>query len=110
MIEAFLNRNRSASENSILKSVHEVLADSSDTTFDVPCKSIIVRVQKITRSILESLFKLVLCSGKGVWKGICSKKSNLQVPESLSNIINLAQLSIQEAIKETAKQFRFCFF
>jgi hypothetical protein len=41
-------------------------------------------------------------------QSICSRKHLQTVPESLSNIINLAQLAIQENDQETAVEV-FCF-
>jgi hypothetical protein len=45
--------------------------------------------------------------GKNFRKHLFKQFTN--VPESLSNIINLAQLAIQENDQETAVEVRFCF-
>jgi hypothetical protein len=92
-------------ENSIIiqNQFMRFMADGSDASLMIRC-ALIVRVQK-SQDLLESLFKLVLCSRKGVGS-LCSRKAIYKrAPESLSNIINLAQLAIQDNDQEVAKKF-----
>jgi len=54
---------------------------------------------------LERIFELVFCTAKRVFKSIYSRKAIYKRnPETFSNIVNLAQLAIEDGDKETAKE------
>ncbi len=82
------------------------MVDEGDENFNETLrKALIIRAQKKPRCFLESLFELVLCATKRVCKGFYSRKSHLQTQSrSLSNIVSLGQLAIEEDNPETAKE------
>ena len=106
MIEAFLTEAEAHPENSVLiqNQFMRFMADSSDTTFgDTLRKALIVRVQKSQDLFWNHYLSWFYVQEKEFGKAFIQEKAIYKrVPESLSNIINLAQLSIQEGDQETA--------
>ena len=106
MIEAFLTEAEAHPENSVLiqNQFMRFMADSSDTTFgDTLRKALIVRVQKSQDLFWNHYLSWFYVQQKEFGKAFIQEKAIYKrVPESLSNIINLAQLSIQEGDQETA--------
>jgi alkylhydroperoxidase/carboxymuconolactone decarboxylase family protein YurZ len=67
-------------------------------------KDLILRVQK-NQDFLESLFELVLRPTKEFSKSLFRKKAINANSESLSNIVNLANLAVEEGIRKWPLQF-----
>jgi tetratricopeptide (TPR) repeat protein len=106
MIEAFLTEAEAHPENSILiqNQFMRFMADGTDTTFsDTLRKALIVRVQKSQDLFWNHYLSWFYVQEKEFGKAFVQEKAIYKrVPESLSNIVNLAQLSIQEGDQETA--------
>ncbi|MBC5840649.1 tetratricopeptide repeat protein [Flavobacterium sp. F-380] len=106
MIEAFLAEAEANPENSIViqNQFTRFMADGSDASFsDALRKALIVRVQKSQDLFWNHYLSWFYVQEKELGKAFIQEKAIYKrVPESLSNIINLAQLAIQEGDQETA--------
>jgi hypothetical protein len=72
------------------------MADSSDTSFDDTLQKRSLLEFKSHKIFWNRYLSWFYVQGKGVWKAFVQEKPFTNVPESLSNIINLAQLAIQD--------------
>ncbi|MDG2430899.1 tetratricopeptide repeat protein [Flavobacterium sp.] len=108
MIEMFLDEAEAHPENSVViqSQFMRFMADASDTSFsDALRKALIVRVQKSQDLFWNHYLSWFYVQGKELGKAFVQEKAIYKrVPESLSNIINLAQLAIQENDEETATE------
>jgi tetratricopeptide (TPR) repeat protein len=106
MIDMFLNEAEAHPENSVViqSQFMRFMADASDVSFsDDLRKALIVRVQKAQDLFWNHYLSWFYVQGKEFGKAFVQEKAIYKrVPESLSNIINLAQLAIQENDQETA--------
>ena len=108
MIAMFLDEAEAHPENSVLiqSQFMRFMTDASDISFsDDLRKALIVRVQKSQDLFWNHYLSWFYVQGKEFGKAFVQEKAIYKrVPESLSNIINLAQLAIQENDQETATQ------
>ena len=108
MIEMFLDEAEAHPENSVViqSQFMRFMADASDASFsDDLRKALIVRVQKSQDLFWNHYLSWFYVQGKEFGKAFVQEKAIYKrVPESLSNIINLAQLAIQDSDEETATQ------
>lgn len=106
MIEAFLVEAEAHPENSIViqNQFTRFMNDGNDTSFnDALRKALIVRVQKSQDLFWNHYLSWFYVQEKEFGKAFIQEKAIYKrIPESLSNIINLAQLTIQEGDQETA--------
>jgi hypothetical protein len=77
------------------------MSDDSANFNETLRKDLILRVQK-NQDLLESLFELVLRPTKEFSKSLFRKAIYKRNSESLSNIVNLANLAVEEGDKEMA--------
>jgi tetratricopeptide (TPR) repeat protein len=108
MIEMFLDEAEAHPENSIIiqNQFMRFMADDSDASFiETLRKALVIRVQKSQDLFWNHYLSWFYVQGKEFGKAFVQEKAIYKrAPESLSNIINLAQLAIQENDQETAKQ------
>ena len=108
MIEMFLDEAESHPENSVViqSQFMRFMTDASDFSFsDALRKALIVRVQKSQDLFWNHYLSWFYLQGKEFGKAFVQEKAIYKrAPESLSNIINLAQLAIQENDQETASE------
>jgi len=108
MIEMFLDEAESHPENSVViqSQFMRFMTDASDFSFsDALRKALIVRVQKSQDLFWNHYLSWFYVQGKEFGKAFVQEKAIYKrAPESLSNIINLAQLAIQENDQETASE------
>ena len=106
MIEMFLDEAEAHPENSVViqSQFMRFMADASDVSFsDDLRRALIVRVQKSQDLFWNHYLSWFYVQGKEFGKAFIQEKAIYKrEPESLSNIINLAQLAIQENDEETA--------
>ena len=107
MVDTFLDEAYAAPQNSIMiqNQMSRFMTDEGDTSFsDLLRKALVVRVQKSQDLFWNHYLSWYYVQQKEFSKAFIQEKSIYKRnPESLSNIINLAQLSIQEEDEETAK-------
>jgi tetratricopeptide (TPR) repeat protein len=108
MIEMFLDEAEAHPENSniIQNQFMRFMADGSDASFnDTLRKALIIRVQKAQDLFWNRYLSWFYVQGKELGKAFVQEKAIYKrAPESLSNIINLAQLAIQDNDQEVAKE------
>ena len=107
MVDTFLDEAYAAPQNSIMiqNQMSRFMTDEGDTSFsDLLRKALVVRVQKSQDLFWNHYLSWYYVQQKEFSKAFIQEKSIYKRnPESLSNILNLAQLSIQEEDEETAK-------
>jgi hypothetical protein len=96
MISTFLDESYANPQNSIViqNQLSRFMSDDSDANFNETLRKDLLRVQK-SRS-LESLFELVYVQQKSSRSPLFRKAIYKRNSESLSNIVNLANLAVEE--------------
>jgi hypothetical protein len=92
----FLDESYANPQNSIViqNQLSRFMSDDSDANFESTRKGLIVRVQK-NQDFLEPLFELVLRATKEFSKPLF-RKPFINATNHLSNIVNLANLAVEE--------------
>jgi hypothetical protein len=92
-------------QNSIViqNQLSRFMSDDSDANFNETLrKDLILRVQK-NQDLLESLFELVLRPTKK--ESFIQEKPSINATQNHSNIVNLANLAVEEGIRKWPLQF-----
>lgn len=107
MVETFLDEAYVAQQSTVLiqNQMSRYMSGEGDANFsDLIRKALILRVQKSQDVFWNEFLSWYYVQQKEFSKAFIQEKSIYKRnPESLSNILNLAQLSIQEEDEETAK-------
>jgi tetratricopeptide (TPR) repeat protein len=108
MIEKFLEESYKNPQNLILiqNQFTRFMTENADVTFnEVLRKALLIRIQKNQDVFWNQYLSWFYVQQKEFGKAFIQEKAIYKRnPESLSNIVNLAQISIEEDEKETAKE------
>jgi hypothetical protein len=101
MISTFLDESYANPQNSIViqNQLSRFMSDDSDANFNETLRKDLILGSK-NQDLLESLFELVLRPTKEFSKSIQEKAIYKRNSESLSNIVNLANLQLKKGIRK----------